>query len=994
MGSIYRSGGGGGGGSIYRSGGGGGGGSLPVGTKAAGGGGGKPKGGILGTIEHVVTQTPVDLYHAAINAPAGFVQELGHEVKHLPDIVSHPGSSAALTAQDAKSFLAATGDTLKHPLRHPGDTLLTLLPVGEGLARVGEAAMVARAGASAADVAKTLVNRGVPAPRVLQHEGLTVDVPTAKSALGRAGQTVHDTLTAKHEGVNARRVGKELAKNRQVTEAVARGPAAALIAKGRKLKPEQQTALRTVAEGVPTDQRIAFHKGYAHRGDAKDQARHNAKVTVLEKSKQYVDESGPKPKISASHPELQKLYVQTVKVAKGREQVLEQIGKMTPEAAQGRIHAPAQLVVHGQENLVVAPSGQKSVRVPGTESIYKLQRDFAQAQTVLRGEQGKLKTMEAHLAKPPKDGAPRARPKLQARVAKQRAVVDEWKQNVADAQRALETKGPRLAPAATPGQIRVPYTAERALKGIGSVRSVGTAKTVGYPRTPGSLTHQFTGGLLKSGNFRDDTTRLVGESNLEAQHLASLLRLRDQLKRAVKGEPKNPKYDIPMRLDNLKSGVLKPEERALLAKLEEGGKLTDAEKQQAGSLVETVRSRIFPQPAKMTEEDRAAFQKLHDQGRIGYIDSRLLRGMGQSAPRLEAILGRRTTKGVDLVNNAARSTIFYGKGPGFVIPNALGNAALNIVQQGFLAAPNFVRAVKAEKTLGPDLTARIDELMGEGISRTLAGEHGVGTRALRATATAFSRVTDRLFRRSAFLYEARRAGYASKPDVSRLVLNDAHRPDLVKVTRQANDEVLNFQDLTPREKEIATRLVFVYPYLKAATKYGGTIVREHPVKSGVLGQLGSQGYAQNRKDLAPFPSYFEGAFKVGGSGETPLIVNPAGVNVLQTPAQVGAAIAALATGHTNMVSQPSGFSSPAASVIGDLLGGKGIRKAATNLVTGLPQVLLAQRLAEAASGSGARRVYPPTTGTALGQFLLGSIGPRYSSTPARASAAAKEKSGR
>jgi hypothetical protein len=99
--------------------------------------------GFLSTLKHVVTQTPKDLGNAALQAPGGIVK-LGTDVGN--DVAGAVGKSGIApkrsaaarhandklfgrTKADAKLLAKQTVETVKHPLRHPGDTALLALPV-------------------------------------------------------------------------------------------------------------------------------------------------------------------------------------------------------------------------------------------------------------------------------------------------------------------------------------------------------------------------------------------------------------------------------------------------------------------------------------------------------------------------------------------------------------------------------------------------------------------------------------------------------------------------------------------------------------------------------------------------------------------------------------------------------------------------------------------------------------------------------------------------
>lgn len=1053
MGSIYRSGGG-GSGSIYRSSGGGG---VPVGTKAAGGSK-KHRGGIIGTLEHVATQTPKDLYHAAVNAPAGVFHLAEAPVLDTVDFIKHPWSHPATTHSGAAliGLGKGTAETLRHPLRNPGTTLLTALPAAEGLARVGEAASAARAGGTAGEVVRTAL-KGAPAqPRVFQHEGLKVEAPGSRSALGRAGQAAHGKVLARSPGLTARRVGKELSKTRAVVENIERGPATALIAAGRKLKPEQQTALRTVAEGVSTDQRIAFHRNQIEKtASAAVRKRHAAKITVLEKSRQFIDETGPVPKISAGHPQLVKLYEQTRGVAKGRETLLEHIGKMTPAAAQGRISAPGRVIGGArferagrvaQERPRTRPEAVQELKRLDSEwskavnRVYQSTKGTLDAKETLRRNQQRARFDRQNrgvtragtasgaggrkvepfrpktLSQEARDQAERTlRATIKAHpdnsVTKRLAEVDRSREELraaleashpvfgegapealgAVSEKVVQPAGLKGAEDFTGGEFRVPYTFKKTPRSL-ERNAMAPAKPPGQPRVPSSLTQQYKGGLLKSANFRDETTRLVGESNLEAQRLGSLLRLRDQVKQAAKPAPTS-RYDIPMRLDKLKAGGLKPDEQALLQKLESGEHLTPVEQDHASSMFETLRSRIFPQPHKLSEEDHAAYTKLFNEGKIGYVDSRLLRGMGKPTPSLESLITRPGARTIDAINNASRIAIFYAK-PAYALPNIIGNLALTLIQQGFAAPANLARAARINARLGPELAARIDTLMGEGIAMALSSDRGAGAAAVQKIAGGWSKVIDAPFRRASFLYEADRLGYKTPQQIARLLIDESEQPQLVTVARQANERLIDYASLTPREREFVRRIVFVYPWIKGSTKYAGHFLKEHPVQAGVYGQAGAQAHERAQQELGPLPSYLEGIFKVGGTKEYPQVVNPAAAQIFQTPAQVGSAIGAAVTGHPSRAAEASGFATPAAQFISDIVHQRGIKHALAQRVTTTPQYVFGQRIADSGKGKGQTKLYPPSARSAIEQFLLGGVAPRKLNAATAAKSARLERSGR
>jgi hypothetical protein len=119
------------------------------------------------------------------------------------------------------------------------------------------------------------------------------------------------------------------------------------------------------------------------------------------------------------------------------------------------------------------------------------------------------------------------------------------------------------------------------------------------------------------------------------------------------------------------------------------------------------------------------------------------------------------------------------------------------------------------------------------------------------------------------------------------------------------------------------------------------------------------------------------------------VSNPASAAILNTPAQVGAAIAGLLHGNVSEAAQLSNFASPALNLAlseiarrnlstGAAYPGKasGLDIAKDTLVNRLPQATLLHNIEAAVSGKGGSKLYPPSVMSAIEQFLVGSIAPR------------------
>src|SRR5262249_42857336 len=242
-------------------------------------------------------------------------------------------------------------------------------------------------------------------------------------------------------------------------------------------------------------------------------------------------------------------------------------------------------------------------------------------------------------------------------------------------------------------------------------------------------------------------------------------------------------------------------------------------------------------------------------------------------------------KGWDQLNAAAKLPLIYGK-VGYIPANLLGNVGLNLIQQGFFALPNLAKSAALHRTLGKDLTGKIDRIIGSGVAHAIIGQRKGLEAGAGRVADVLGTITDRYTRRASFLHEARRSGYRTKGQLTRLLPDAKLENELIDVTRRARDAAVEYEFLGPNEKAWMRRLIFVYPWVKGATRFAGQFPREHPGQLAIGAQLSKQAAAQQMQDLAPVPAKHAGIIKGRGTPDRPLIVDPRGAASIQTPAQV------------------------------------------------------------------------------------------------------------
>ena len=174
-----------------------------------------------------------------------------------------------------------------------------------------------------------------------------------------------------------------------------------------------------------------------------------------------------------------------------------------------------------------------------------------------------------------------------------------------------------------------------------------------------------------------------------------------------------------------------------------------------------------------------------------------------------------------------------------------------------------------------------------------AGLSRYGMRLIQKThhtlSAASGKVLDNPYRDNAFFHEAWRQGYRTPESIAEL-LSGKNEQGLIEVSRNANKNIIDYARMSSLEKNVARRIIFFYPWLKAATLYGPHFFANHPGQALLLTNMGQPAAAKNLKEIGKVPSFLPGVFKVGERdvpqiGKMPQIINPTSETVLGVPAQ-------------------------------------------------------------------------------------------------------------
>lgn len=454
-----------------------------------------------------------------------------------------------------------------------------------------------------------------------------------------------------------------------------------------------------------------------------------------------------------------------------------------------------------------------------------------------------------------------------------------------------------------------------------------------HPRNLPELTHQFTGDSVRWGNTRIDTTNLVGESYSRAVKLAGAL---DEHKRlwAQATDKKQSEWDIPIRAtEDI------PDDLRAIVNAQDSAEGAITKRDIDGldkNFQEALYEHIYPKnPAKDTK----------------WVDSRLLGDVWRypDEPGFGA-------KFASAFNEFVRVPTLFLR-PAYGVANVLGNSGMLLMQSA--GAPNNMRkAYQINKRYGEKNARTISALVNEGKSLSFTPEDMVQTRISRTLAHGWNALVDRKFREASWIHWAERMGYSTADDMTRLLdpktTDKKALKDRTEITRRAKKDMVEFDNLTPFEKNTMRHLVFVYPWVSRSIIWSLRTMVEHPLKTWTLVELGKIGEKEAEKDIGekvpdwlPASGYFSMYTDDDGN---PQVVNPQSINTFAGLNELRRATEALA--NQTPYAGPEDFSSPALEFASRVYSGRDefgvayenrMKEAALATLENLPQVKAQQR---------------------------------------------------
>jgi len=438
-------------------------------------------------------------------------------------------------------------------------------------------------------------------------------------------------------------------------------------------------------------------------------------------------------------------------------------------------------------------------------------------------------------------------------------------------------------------------------------------KATRQPTPPGTLTHPFGAEIMRAGGGDINTARVMAATSTEA---ARYIALHNNWLR-IAGNLQDYADKIPLRFrtlvrrppgdpQSLPDPMTRTETERFIARTKEQANLTKEQADALGLQYEQVRQGLFPKNIfSPIEKAMVSVKSLASKADIekappgyGWADSRLLGGLDKTNPLITMLhdypVARYAVKGIDAINTINKFALLYLK-PAYIIPNALGNVAMNLVQQGFMAPVNLGKSLYLWNRSTPEVREALLSAIQEGGSRVISENPTVGGKLIdlpeklsRGAGKFYGRIVDTPFRIASLLHEARVDGITSMSELRSLLTDPKQRDHLNDLTSRANDAIINFELMDPYEQAIMRRLIFFYPWIKGSTRYTANLYKEHPLAFGAQAMAGHQESQRQEDILGDIPPWARGLVPWGrpdAQGNVD-VSNPQAFSILGTPASV------------------------------------------------------------------------------------------------------------
>lgn len=260
----------------------------------------------------------------------------------------------------------------------------------------------------------------------------------------------------------------------------------------------------------------------------------------------------------------------------------------------------------------------------------------------------------------------------------------------------------------------------------------------------------------------------------------------------------------------------------------------------------------------------------------------------------------------DSYNNVNRLAGIYLK-PAYTIVNTASNVLFATLKQGAWYPVNLAIASGVLGSLPKALLRRLDEEVGSGGAIAISGEGkgALGT-VVDAVAHTQNMLADRLQRRTAIIHELRKNGVLDirgrGDNVARIsdwLDNPVHKEMRNVIGMDAENSMVRFRGMSNVEKQVISRAIYVYPWVKGATRYGLRFGWDMPVRASVLSHIGQEGWDWVEEELGSIASFMRSKSPITNIGKdgTVRVIDPNSLTAQSSAGDVLGALLAFTEGQ-------------------------------------------------------------------------------------------------
>lgn len=480
-----------------------------------------------------------------------------------------------------------------------------------------------------------------------------------------------------------------------------------------------------------------------------------------------------------------------------------------------------------------------------------------------------------------------------------------WTEELKDRQRKLgeaqeyeltvKEKGPEIVDLVR--QTADAFYVPRVIEGVTSMLSQSRVRVLDQQRIAAfdvqryipELGHDYRADSIIQGDYRADTPHLISEA---VGKTVRAVIMKSEYERLLANSTRRPRstddFAIPVDLN----AKLTPDLREVMDSMRGSGYISAKHAQaleelDLDSLVDKVSAKV-----RKDEQGRILDQEIEGHR---WVSPNFVSEM-YIPPVPAGAWGRKGAMVLQTGNEFFRvATLYLRVAYGL---NILSNTGMLWVQQNpFTATKTMTRSLFAGHWYDETTLRGLDVLAGEGKWRSYVyaskdiSDVPIWLQTSQLTAEMWHKVADGWMRRAAVIYEIERIGkskgvekYKSQEFFDEFLNDDKWHDERIEASRRAQKAMVEFNNLRPLEKSWLRHTIFIYPWRSRSFLWSLRTLKEHPMQSAILAELGKEGDEEAVNEIGKWweekiPGWFSRL------GYIPFFVDEKGNPVVSNPNQ-------------------------------------------------------------------------------------------------------------